>query len=68
MGNASNAAHGFEAQIHIATLRGLYGDLRDNLDDPDTCGELWNQIKATHGQLGDLLGGGAADAADSSAA
>jgi hypothetical protein len=68
MSKSSNGAKGFEAEIHIATLRGLYGDLRESLDNPGARGELWTQIEATHGQLGNLLGGdGAADTAGSSA-
>ena len=67
MTNTIKGTQGFEAEIHIATLRGLYGDLREKLDDPGECGELWNQIEATHGRLGDLLGGAAAGANGSSA-
>ena len=44
-----------EITIHIAALRGLYGDLAENLHDPDECNELWAQVETEHEQLAALI-------------
>jgi hypothetical protein len=46
-----------EAEMHIATLRGLYGDLGQTLDDPSECGQLLAQIDTAHDRLEELLRG-----------
>jgi hypothetical protein len=44
-----------EAGAHIAVLRGLYGDIAENLHDPDLCNELWAQVEEQQQQLAELV-------------
>jgi hypothetical protein len=57
-----------EAEMHILTLRGLYGDLRDCLHDPGERRELWAQIQVANRRLAELLHGPALEPAQGSAA
>ena len=57
-----------EAEMHILTLRGLYGDLRDCLRDPGERGTLWAQIQVANSRLAELLHGPILDPAEGSAA
>jgi hypothetical protein len=45
------------ARVRIATLRGLYGDLAEHLDDADACNELRAQIEHERAQLAALTHG-----------
>ena len=45
------------ARVRIATLRGLYGDLAEHLDDADACTELRAQIEHEQAQLAALTHG-----------
>jgi hypothetical protein len=43
------------ARVHLAVLRGLYGDIAENLDDPGACNELWVQIDDEQARLAELV-------------
>ena len=43
-----------QARTHVAVLRGLYGDMAENLDDRAHCKELWEQIEEQQRQLAEL--------------
>ena len=43
-----------QARAHVAVLRGLYGDMAENLDDRAHCKELWEQIEDQQRQLAEL--------------
>jgi hypothetical protein len=42
-------------RAHVAILRGLYGDLAENLHDSDECNDLWDQIEHEQAQLAALV-------------
>ena len=44
-----------EVAMRVAVLRGLYGDIAENLHDPAACAELWAQIEAEQARLESLI-------------
>jgi len=46
-----NSAETTQVGVRIATLRGLYGDLAQHLDDLETRVDIWTQIADEQDQL-----------------
>jgi hypothetical protein len=51
------AAQNTEAHVHVAALRGLYGDMAESLHDSAECNDLWSQIEEQQRQLAALITG-----------
>jgi hypothetical protein len=50
-----NSAETTQVGVRIATLRGLYGDLAQSLDDLETRVDIWAQIADEQDQLESLM-------------
>jgi hypothetical protein len=50
------AADTTQITVHIAALRGLYGDIVENLHDAEVCRDLWIQVAEEQTHLDRLIG------------
>jgi hypothetical protein len=55
------SAEVIEVRARVAVLRGLYGDVADNLHDPTECNGLWAQIEIEQTHLATVLTGSGVD-------
>jgi len=55
------SAQVIEVRARVAVLRGLYGDVADNLHDPTECNGLWEQIETEQAHLAAVFTGSGID-------